>query len=211
MKYVLPAAVAIGIGLVVLASYLVPNPLLFSIRLALTDWAAILAALAVLIGIFNLLLVNSRRIQSGGKGWVYNLVTILALFFTLAIGVYESFGQSSSALYRSDTITMVLYRGVIVAALATLTGLIAIFLIISAARLPRSKPGIWAALFLGAALVALVGWLPFQFAAPLNSFRQWVLTVPATAGARGIIIGVALGTLVIGIRVLTGVERPYKD
>ena len=52
--------------------------------------------------------------------------------------------------------------------------------------------------------------LPFGEIGPLNNFlRPWIQHVFALGGARGILIGVALGTLTTGLRVLFGVDRPY--
>jgi len=39
--------------------------------------------------------------------------------------------------------------------------------------------------------------------------RSWLAQVPAIAGARGLLLGVALGTVATGIRILIGVDRPY--
>jgi hypothetical protein len=43
----------------------------------------------------------------------------------------------------------------------------------------------------------------------LADFRNWVLGVPAVGGARGILLGVALGVIATGIRILLGADRPY--
>jgi hypothetical protein len=52
--------------------------------------------------------------------------------------------------------------------------------------------------------------LPFGEIGALNDFlRPWFQHVLAMGGARGILLGVALGTLTTGLRVLFGVERPY--
>jgi hypothetical protein len=45
----------------------------------------------------------------------------------------------------------------------------------------------------------------------LPVIKDWVLDVPALAGARGILLGVALGTAATGLRVLLGLDRPYVD
>jgi hypothetical protein len=45
---------------------------------------------------------------------------------------------------------------------------------------------------------------------PLPSLRDWLLAVPTTAGARGILLGTTLGTLMVGLRVLVGVEWPPR-
>ena len=66
--------------------------------------------------------------------------------------------------------------------------------------------------FIATALLMLVAsaTLPFGEVGALNDFlRPWFQHVLALGGARGILIGVALGTLTTGLRVLLGNERPY--
>jgi hypothetical protein len=41
--------------------------------------------------------------------------------------------------------------------------------------------------------------------------KEWVLRVPTMAGARGILLGVALGIIATGLRILLGADRPYVD
>jgi hypothetical protein len=38
-----------------------------------------------------------------------------------------------------------------------------------------------------------------------------ITLVPATAGARGLLLGVALGAIATGLRVFLGFDRPYGD
>jgi hypothetical protein len=53
--------------------------------------------------------------------------------------------------------------------------------------------------------------MPFIGDVPIMSdlVRPFVAQVLAAGGARGILIGVALGTLTIGLRILFGADRPY--
>jgi hypothetical protein len=37
------------------------------------------------------------------------------------------------------------------------------------------------------------------------------MAVPVSAGARGILLGIALATVVIGVRALIGQDRSYRD
>jgi hypothetical protein len=43
----------------------------------------------------------------------------------------------------------------------------------------------------------------------LPALRAWLLAVPVTAGMRGILLGIALGTIATALRVLLAVDRPY--
>jgi hypothetical protein len=45
----------------------------------------------------------------------------------------------------------------------------------------------------------------------LTQIRDWVLSVPVSAGTSGILIGVALGTVVVGLRLLLGQDRSFRD
>jgi hypothetical protein len=105
----------------------------------------------------------------------------------------------------------VLFEGVIVTSQAALASLVMFALVAAVVQMARSKPNNWTLAFLGVVIISLIGWLPFKALGLLNGLRTWMISVPASAGARGILIGVVLGTLGIGLRVLTGLERPYRD
>jgi hypothetical protein len=51
--------------------------------------------------------------------------------------------------------------------------------------------------------------LPFGDIPLISTIARWVTQVLALGGARGILIGVALGALTTGLRVLFGADRPY--
>jgi hypothetical protein len=210
MRYVIPAAVAIGVGLLTLITYLLEASGLLSLRLILVDWAVLLAGWALLVGVLNLILVHIRRVQARERGWVYSLITAAAAMFTLMIGSAEGL-TGVSPLYTPGTVTQVLFSGIVASSQAALAGLVMFFLVVAAVRLVRNQANPWSFVFLGAVILTLVGWLPFQLLGPVRGLQGWFIRVPAAAGARGILLGVALGTVAVGIRVLTGVERPYKD
>jgi hypothetical protein len=212
VKYILPAAIAIGVGLVVLMSYFIDSTALSGARVALVDWAVTLAGLAVLAGVLNLLLVHLRKIQDGKKGWVYSLLLVGTVILVAFLGQAEAIIPAlSEAAISPRALANVAFSGILFPAQAALGGLVAIFLIYAAVRLMRTRPTFWTVGFLLVVLVVLVGWLPLTLARPVGALREWLITVPASAGARGILIGVALATVVVGVRVLMGIERPYKD
>jgi hypothetical protein len=61
------------------------------------------------------------------------------------------------------------------------------------------------------ALLVLAGQATVGLLPVLPDIRDWILDVPTLAGVRGILLGVALGAVLTGIRLLLGVERPYSD
>ncbi len=64
-----------------------------------------------------------------------------------------------------------------------------------------------------AGAIVLVGQIPAvaDLWANAPDLRAWVLEVPGTAGARGILLGVALGAIATAFRILLGMDRPYAQ
>jgi len=96
---------------------------------------------------------------------------------------------------------------------ASLMALLAVTLTYASIRLLRRRLNLLSVIFLLTALLVLFGTtsLPFLGEVPgLGGFMRQIITpIFATAGARGILLGVALGTLTTGLRVLLGADRPY--
>jgi hypothetical protein len=66
-------------------------------------------------------------------------------------------------------------------------------------------------LFIITVEIVLIGALPLPGIAPLTVLTDWLMRVPVNAGARGILLGIALATLVTGLRVLIGQDRTYGE
>jgi hypothetical protein len=69
-------------------------------------------------------------------------------------------------------------------------------------------------IFLVSAVLFLLAVMPTPFSLNpyVQVFQDFILNVSgmfSRAGARGLLIGVALGTLLTGLRVLFGIDRPY--
>ncbi len=204
LKRSLPAALAIAVGLFVLVSLLLSNPLLGAIGTYFIDTAVIIAAFALFLGLINVMHVHLRHIRQRSRTWPYSVVLIIALFTVLVVGLF-SFEEGASAP-RVQWI----FGNLLAPIQATLGALLAFLVLVAAYRLLRLRNAESAVLLIVALLVLLgqagVGLLPI-----LPEIREWILDVPALAGVRGILLGVALGTVLTGIRLLLGVERPYGD
>jgi hypothetical protein len=58
----------------------------------------------------------------------------------------------------------------------------------------------------------LLAQLPFsqRLSSYIPALRDWAMSIPVTAGIRGILLGTALGTMATALRALTGIDRPYN-
>jgi hypothetical protein len=96
---------------------------------------------------------------------------------------------------------------------ATLFSLMAFFVITAAWRAFRIHSAASLVMFISAILV-LLGSIYLNVGNTWQivvDIKDWVLHVPAMAGARGILLGIALGTVVTGVRFLLGIEKPYSN
>jgi len=201
---ILSVALAIAAGLIVLLGYFIPVNLLLDFRVTLLQWAVILAAVAVIVGVFNLLGVHWQKIQKRKKGGVYSILLLVSLFATFVLGLVPPGPGSVTMQFALNAI--------IVPAEATLMALLAITLLYASTRLLRRRIDLMAIIFLGTAIIILLGsaTLPFGKIPGVSDFiLPWITQVFAAAGARGILIGVALGALTTGLRALFGIDRPY--
>jgi hypothetical protein len=194
---------AIAFGLLVLLGYFIPVEILLEIRLVLVQWAVILAAVAVLVGVLNLLGVHWHKIRTRQKGTAYSFLLIVSLFASAVLGIFLGTNNPTLEFFL---------EAIIIPTEAALMALLAVTLVYASARLLRRRVDIMTFIFLGVAVVVLLAAAPLPFGKiPFLSdlVLPWITQVFATAGARGILIGVALGALTTGLRVLFGIDRPY--
>ncbi|MCB9438620.1 MAG: hypothetical protein H6673_16730 [Anaerolineales bacterium] len=205
----LVAALISGLALITILGLLDQNEgVLAATADGLLQLVAVTAALALLIGVFNLLVsIHLRRLLGLRRGWLYSLFTLLAAVGVVLVYVLDE-NESWSGDLKGETLSPRLFQVLQITLESALAGLILFFLVYAAYRLLRSRVTWSNLLFVITVLVVLLGWLPSSNGAGL---RDWVLQVPATAGARGLLIGVGLGTVVVGIRILTAQDRIYKS
>lgn len=198
---ILTAVIAIAAGILILSGYFFPA--LADVQALLLNWAIILAGVAALVGIFNLVSVHTDKIRRQEKGSTYSALLIIALIVTFLFAM----------ILHPDHSTMeIVLSGIIIPVEAALMGLLTITLLYAAIRLLRRRADLMSIVFLVTAVLLIFGsaTLPFGNVPVLGTLvRPWITQVLALGGARGILIGVALGSLTTGLRVLFGVDRPY--
>ena len=199
MKW-LATAIVIGVGLIVLFDFFFTLPLVNAIGAAFREWTIILTAFAVLLGLINLLSVHlSRVLRRNEPSAGYSAIVLVVAALVFVIGLIF---QVPSAPMNW------IFDNVYVPLQGAFFALVAFFLATAAYRALRAK-SIETTLMLLAALVVFIGQAPLVNA--MTQAKEWVLNVPSTAGARGILLGVALGTIATGVRLITGMDRPYSE
>lgn len=197
---VFTAFIAITAGVLALLGYFFP--VLVPVQTLLLNWAIILAGAATLVGILNLITVHTDKIRRREKGNGYSVLLVIGLVTALLFGI---------ALRPDHEVMRVMMNGIIIPAEAALMGLLVISLLYAAIRLLRRRVDVMSIVFLITAALLILGsaTLPFGNIPGVDVFSRWVSQVWALGGARGILIGVALGALTTGLRVLFGADRPY--
>lgn len=170
---------------------------------------SVVGAVAVLIGILNLLVLHLGRMSRGEHGWPYSLVVLIGAALVVVLRVLDRQEVWSGDL-EGEQMSTRLFEAVQVSLESALAALLVFFLIYAAFRLLRRRVTLPHILFLVTMEIVLVGWIPLKNVEVLRDIQEWVIRVPVSAGARGLLIGVGLGTVMVGVRVLVGQDRSFR-
>ncbi len=204
IKRRLPLAIAIAFGLLTLIG------LLFVPELShlILGWAGFLAAVALLLGVLNLLLVHVTRLVNGRN--LYSGILVLGM-----LGVFGLAIADARAITENGVATA--FNWVQAPLEAALASLLAFFLLIAGFQLLKRQRSWGAILFLVTAVLILLSQaliataiLPESIRAMLQQIQNGIQNVIAVAGMRGLLIGIALGTIMVSLRLLSGLDQPYN-
>jgi len=204
MRSPVSAAIAIAMGLIVLAGYFIANPILQAVRSVILGWAVILAGIAMLVGIINLIIVHVHKAIAPVRRNYYSIVLLVGLAATVVAGVVLGTGDA-----RFQRVVTAIQEPVEISLLAVLT----VTLAYAGLRLFQRRSGWMPVVFLISAVVFLLmaanifaGAVNLPVIGDLLGFLSRLLV----AGARGLLLGMALGGLTAGLRILIGADRPYS-
>ncbi len=213
MRSPVVTAFAIAFGLVVLIGYFLPtNDPNFSTLITLRSYfvgaAVTLAGFASLVAIWGLVRAHWHKLRARRNPDRYSLFMLLGFFLTLGFGLYtylidpeaiESFNEVVNAFQ--------------VPVETSLMAVLAVVLTMASFRLFQRRRGFLPIVFAVSVLIYLLlnsGFLHSQQNIPLMDILLDAVHSLPVAGARGILLGIALGSLLAGLRILVGAERPYS-
>jgi hypothetical protein len=190
------------VGLTVLSGYFFQAQLSPVLALIFQTGLVLFSA-AGLIGIGYLLVLHIRRVIRGEKRIIQSVVLLIAFLIALIVGFVLT---PQSTLYRD------LILNVQIPVEASLLAVLAVTLLYASLRLIRVRG--WTPMsiaFLGSAVFSLVlnsGLIQVSETSLGGRILAFLERLPLV-GARGILIGMALGGLVMGLRYLLSLDRPY--
>lgn len=217
----LPIPFAVFPFLVVLAGYLFPeNPALVGFRNSLIKWAVIIAAFSFLLGILNILRVHSTQVVRRQESWYYSIVLLLVMVIAMIPLILDMVGRIMQQILHLDSqiptkaldnVTSFIFDHIIRPSGASLAALVVFTLTLAAFRLLRVRRSPTTVLFLIIVALVLLGTTPLVGLGQLSSIRDWIVNVPGMAGMRGLLLGVALGTVITALRIFLTIDRPYSE
>lgn len=215
MRSPFATAFAIAFGLVVLIGYFIPVgssvPMLRELRTWIIDWAAILAGFATLVAVLGLVRTHWAKLRARRNPDRYSFFMLAGFIATLILGL-------SAYLFSKDVAGFQrIVNAVQVPVEASLMALLAVTLTMAGLRLFQRRRGLLPIVFFISVLIFLLinsGLLTSGVNVPLlspiiNPLLATLQVLPL-AGGRGILLGIALGSLMAGLRILLGADRPYS-
>lgn len=207
MRSPVATAIAIAVGVILLIGYFFPTGMLIEINNTLLNWAVILAAVAGLVAIVNLVGLHVRKARVPKERGIYSLVLVIAFAVTLLAGIAERVLKPANPQFDK------VVTAIQVPVEASLMAVLAVSLMVAGVRFFQHRKGLMPVVFIASALVFLLisSGLP-SLAEGIPAFNRSIqfLNQLPLAGARGILLGVALGSLTAGLRILMGADRPYS-
>ncbi|NNJ10505.1 hypothetical protein EKD04_009210 [Chloroflexales bacterium ZM16-3] len=201
-------------GMIVLLDFAGSSLIVAIIARALVGWAALITAIALLIGILSVSWSHLQRVRWRSADWGYSLVLLAGMLLVIMVGIFFPLpGSTGVVLPRSlaEQPIRQLFSAVYEPIASSLLALLAFFSL-SAALRALGRRSADAMVIIIVAVVVLIAQLPPVYALPgVAATIQWMNDYVALAGARGLLIGAAIGALVASVRVLLGFDLPYLD
>ena len=202
MRLRVPLAIALICGVGMIAQFFIPHPFSVALYRNTLDWTIIIFTLVLVLAVGSLIRIHSARIRRRKAGWWYSAVTLAGLAATSLIGIIGG--------VEEGTLLMTIFTHIQIPMQATMFSLLAFFIASAAFRAFKARTP-QAALLLGAAIVVMLGRVPFGYFLHqrIPDLVEWILMYPNMAAQRGILMGVGLGMISTALKIILGIERGY--
>lgn len=203
----IPIVLTMIAGCFMILNFFLAHPWVARVAEEIQQWCLIVFATAMILGIANILRVNWNIIRRKGTDWPYKVVLVVSMLAMLGIGGFDLVRRGNIS---QGSLFSRIYDVTYTPLAASMFALLAFFIASAAFRAFRARNSRATILLLSAAIV-MIGRVPLGRAISdvFPNLTEWLMSVPNTAGQRGLIIGAALGVIATGLRIVFGIERPY--
>ncbi len=202
MKIHVPLAITFLTALFMIATFFVPHYSGVFIQAEVDRWVTIVSGLALGLGVASLVQTHAQKVLRRQRDWGYSVVVVVAFVGMSVLGI----GWGVSEKTPFDWAFMNIYTPLD----ATMFSILAFFVASAAYRTFRARTP-EAALLLVSALLVMFGRVPLgeMIWPKAPKVAEWIMSVPATAGKRGILLGISLGAVATALRIMLGIERSH--
>jgi hypothetical protein len=197
-KRTIPLIIAALVGVLMIATYFVPYTEKWGADAM--DMFIVLASAAMVLGAGNLVLLNLSKISGKREGWGFAVITLLAFFVTLVIGLAKigalptpaAPGNAwSGSVVQEGTPFWWIFKFGITPLTATMFAMLAFYIASAAFRAFRAK-NLEATLLLGTAFVVLLGQIYFGVwvTSFLPDLESYVMSFPEAT--RNVVLAIGL-------------------
>ncbi|UCG30308.1 MAG: hypothetical protein JSV53_00080 [candidate division WOR-3 bacterium] len=202
MKRKIPLALCFIMGISMIVQFFIPHPASLEFSSVIYKWIIVLMAFALVLAIGNLIRHHGNKIHRRKEDWQYSIVTLAGMVAMATIGL--AWGIDPDSLYQR------IYLNVMAPLGGTMFALLAYYMASAAYRSFRAR-SLEATLLLLSAFIVMIGFMPFgQYLHPrFPAFAEWIMKVPNMASQRGILLGVAFGSIATALKIILGIERSW--
>lgn len=194
------SAVVFIVAVILLIDFAWVNPSLQSIATSLNEWAVVIGAFALGLGAYSLLTRHVIIIVSRKSNWPYSIVLLMTMSLFVLVGLIT--GSITSKEY------VLIYSTIKQPISTTLYGINAFFIASASFRAFRAKS--WeSAILLVAAIFMMLKNAPIGgvISPIIPAIADIIWDISANTGMRALLIGIGIGTLSLGLRVIIGQEK----
>jgi len=198
-----PMVIGSIMGVILILEYFLDIPLLATVGSNLRQWGIIVAGFALMLAALNLVRIHLVRLSEGkdAEEKIFSIILLAGLFSIAITGI---------GLGQENPIFRFLFDDMVVPLGATIFSSLIFFIVSASFRAFRAR-NLDATLLLIAGILIMLGKAPVGEViwAQFPALAEWIQDYPNLAGNRGILIGTGVGTVALGLRILTGLDRSH--
>ncbi len=198
-----PMVIGSIMGVILILEYFLDIPLLATVGSNLRQWGIIVAGFALMLAALNLVRIHLVRLSESkdAEEKIFSIILLAGLFSIAITGI---------GLGQENPIFRFLFDDMVVPLGATIFSSLIFFIVSASFRAFRAR-NLDATLLLIAGILIMLGKAPVGEViwAQFPALAEWIQDYPNLAGNRGILIGTGVGTVALGLRILTGLDRSH--